>query len=83
MNTKNILTHIIRRWNEENISHPKTSDASPPEHVAIKTFSIELKYMLNTNPLYFNHLVISHIMYLTLTLIIIKYKYIPYTTLVL
>ena len=43
--SKRILTHILRRW-EENKSnaHPSTSALTPSETVALKIYSIELKH---------------------------------------
>ena len=44
MSAKRISTHLLRIWNEkEYILHPNTSAISPPEHVALNIFSIELK----------------------------------------
>ena len=42
--TKRIMTHVLRRWNEENsIAHPSTDTFTPAETVAMKIYSIELK----------------------------------------
>ena len=43
-NTKIILTHVVRRWNEDKyIAHPSTCALTPAETVAMQIYSIELK----------------------------------------
>ena len=43
-NTKIILTHVLRRWNEyKSIAHPSTFEFTPSKTVALKIYSIELK----------------------------------------
>ena len=44
INSKTMLTHLIRHWYENKpISYPKENTISPPDHVALNIFSIELK----------------------------------------
>ena len=43
-NTKRILTHVLRRWNEDKyIAHPSTCALTLFETVALKIYSTELK----------------------------------------
>ena len=43
--SKRILTHVLRRWKEENSNtHPSTSAMTPAETVALKIYTIELKH---------------------------------------
>ena len=43
-NTKRILTHVLKRWNEKKSSaHPSTCTLTSAEFVALKAYSIELK----------------------------------------
>ena len=43
-NTKRILTHVLKRWNEnKSIAHPSICALTPAENVAMKICSIELK----------------------------------------
>ena len=43
-NTKRILTHVLKHWNENKfIAHPSTCELSPAGNVALKIHSIELK----------------------------------------
>ena len=44
-NTKRVLTHVLKTWNEnKSISHTITCALTPAETVALKMYSIELKY---------------------------------------
>ena len=44
-NTKIILTHVLRRWDEnKSNAHTSTSALTPAETVALKIYSIELKH---------------------------------------
>ena len=44
-NTKRILTCVLNSWNEnKSIAHPSTYAFTPSETVALKIYSIELKY---------------------------------------
>ena len=44
-NSKRILTHVLRRWDEiKSNSHPSTSASTPAETVDMKIYSIELKH---------------------------------------
>ena len=41
---KRILTHILKRWDQNKTqSHPSSSALSPAEHVSLKVFNIFLK----------------------------------------
>ena len=43
--SKRILTHVLRRWDDiKSTAHPSTSATTPAETVAMKIYSIELKY---------------------------------------
>ena len=43
-NTKRILTHVLKRWNENKyIANPSICVLTPAETVAMKIYSIELK----------------------------------------
>ena len=43
-NSKRIITHVLRRWDEIKYNvHPSTSALKPAETVAMKIYSIELK----------------------------------------
>ena len=43
-NSKIIMTHVLRRWDEiKSNAHPSTSVLTPAETVALKIYSIELK----------------------------------------
>ena len=43
--SKRILTHVLRRWKEDKSNtHPSTSAMTPAETVALKIYTIELKY---------------------------------------
>ena len=43
-NTKRILTHVLKRWNEDkSIAHPSTCAFTPAETVAMTIYLIELK----------------------------------------
>ena len=43
-NSKIILTHVLRRWDDiKSNAHPSTSAMTPAETVALKIYSIELK----------------------------------------
>ena len=42
-NSKRILTHILRHWNEcTPILHPSTNEFTPQEHAELKTFPLKL-----------------------------------------
>ena len=41
--SKQLLTNPLRSWYEKSISHQKTTGISPPENVALKIVSIQLK----------------------------------------
>ena len=44
-NSKRILTHVLRNWDEIKFNaHPSTSALNPAETVALKIYSIELKH---------------------------------------
>ena len=44
-NTKRILTHVLRRWDENKYNaHPSTSALNTSETIALKIYSIELKH---------------------------------------
>ena len=44
-NSKIILTHVLRRWDDIKYNaHPSTIAMTPAETVAMKIYSIELKY---------------------------------------
>ena len=44
-NTKRILTHILKHWNvNKEVTHPSAHAMAPAESVALKVYSIELKY---------------------------------------
>ena len=44
-NTKIIMTHILRRWNEDkSITHPSTCALTTAETVSLEIYSIKLKY---------------------------------------
>ena len=44
-NSKIILTHVLRRWDENRSNaHPSTSSLTPDETVALKIYSIEPKH---------------------------------------
>ena len=43
-NTKIILTHVLRSWNENKpIANPSTCTLTPAQSLALKIYSIELK----------------------------------------
>ena len=43
-NTKRILAHVLRSWNEyKSIAHPSTCALNPAETVALKIYSIKIK----------------------------------------
>ena len=43
-NTKIIMTHVLKSWNENKyILHPSTCELSPAKTVALNIYSIELK----------------------------------------
>ena len=43
-NTKRILTHVLNiREDNKSIAHPSTRELTPPETVALKIYSVELK----------------------------------------
>ena len=42
---KRILTHVLKRWNEnKSILHPSMNALTPNEHIALKISYIEIKY---------------------------------------
>ena len=44
-NTKRVMTHVLKRWNENKyIANPSTCTLSPAETVSLRMYSIELKY---------------------------------------
>ena len=44
-NTKRILTHILKHWNvNKEVTRPSAHAMAPAESVALKVYSIELKY---------------------------------------
>ena len=44
INTRGIMTHVLRHWYEyKSIAHPSTCALAPAENVAMKIYSIELK----------------------------------------
>ena len=44
-NSKIILNHILRRWDDiKSNAHPSTSARTPAETIALKIYSIELKH---------------------------------------
>ena len=44
-NSKRILTHVLRRWDDiKSNAHPSTSVMIPAETIALKIYSIELKH---------------------------------------
>ena len=43
-NSKRIMTHVLRRWDEnKSNAHPSSCALNPAETVAMKIYSIELK----------------------------------------